>query len=158
VNDLSTSVTIRGPRPEDLAAVIRLENLCFADPWTPPTLMGELEPDILRLPLIAELEGKVVGYLMAWKIVDQLHILNIASDPGLRRSGIGSALLKEAARTARRHGISEITLEVRRSNTEARSFYHGHGFIQRGVRTGYYADNNEDALIMTRDLAGFPDS
>lgn len=157
MNAAAAGVTVRGPRPEDLAAVIQLENRAFTDPWSPFTLMGELEPDALRLPLVAELDGQVVGYLMAWRIVDQLHILNIAADPVLRRRGIGTALLMAAAAAAQATGLVEITLEVRRSNTAARSFYHGHGFTQRGVRAAYYSDNNEDALIMTRDLAGFGD-
>jgi ribosomal-protein-alanine N-acetyltransferase len=154
----ASRVTVRDPRPEDLASVIRLENTSFSDPWSPFTLMGELEPDALRLPLVAEIDGELVGYLMAWRIVDQLHILNIATDPVRRRRGIATALLLAAAAAARDAGLVEITLEVRRSNSGARSFYHDHGFTQRGVRAGYYSDNNEDALIMSRDLAGFGDS
>ena len=142
-------ITVRSPLPGDLAAVIRLESASFTDPWTDDALAQELAPDRLRLPLIAEAEGSVVGYLMAWKIVDQLHILNIAAEPARRRRGIGTALLKAAANLALEIGLTEFTLEVRESNAEAQAFYLGHGFVATGRRPGYYADNGEDAIIMT---------
>jgi ribosomal-protein-alanine N-acetyltransferase len=106
------------------------------------------------LPLVAEISGRLAGYLMAWKVVDQLHILNIATDPDFRRRGVGTALLLAAAAKAVQWKMVEITLEVRESNREARAFYTGHGFTARGLRKGYYADNGEDAIVMTRRVAG----
>jgi ribosomal-protein-alanine N-acetyltransferase len=148
VTGAGADISVRPPRPEDLDDVIRMESASFADPWADDALAQELAPDRLRLPLIAEAEGKVVGYLMAWKIVDQLHILNIAADPARRCRGIGTALLKAAADLALEMGLTEITLEVRESNAAAQSFYVGHGFVPTGRRPGYYADNGEDAIIM----------
>lgn len=141
-------IRVRTPRDDDLAAVIDLEKRSFTDPWDRTSLEQELNCDSLRLALVAEASGRVAGYLMAWKIVDQLHILNLASDPGLRRRGVGTALLMTAAGRAAKLGLTEITLEVRRSNQEALNFYLGHGFAQTGLRPGYYADNGEDAIIM----------
>jgi len=152
----TSGITVRTPRLEDLPAVVSLENLCFSDPWTRQALEQELMPDRLRLPLVAEAAGKVVGYLMAWKIIDQLHILNIAADPEYRRRGVGTALLRAAAAKAAKMRMIEITLEVRDSNSEARAFYLRHGFAVRGRRPGYYADNGEDAIIMTCPVGGFP--
>jgi ribosomal-protein-alanine N-acetyltransferase len=142
-------IRIRSPRPGDLQTVITLESASFEDPWVNDALEQELTPDRLRLPLVAEIAGRLVGYLMAWKVVDQLHILNIASDPEFRRRGIGTALLLKAAEKGAELGLAEITLEVRQSNSEAQSFYLGHGFRATGRRPGYYADNGEDAIIMT---------
>lgn len=149
-----SDILVRPPRPGDISAVIRLESASFSDPWATDALDQELTPDRLRLPLVAEAAGTVVGYLMAWKIVDQLHILNIASDPGMRRRGIGTALLMAAAEKAAEFGLKEMTLEVRQSNSEARSFYLGHGFEATGRRPGYYADNGEDAIIMACATSG----
>ena len=151
------TVTVRQGVPADLPAVSRIEARSFDDPWSDITLGGELLADTLRLPLVAMLgdqaDGKPAGYLMAWKVVDQLHVLNIAVDPGLRRGGIATALLLEAARQALEIGLSEMTLEVRRSNDSGRAFYDRHGFIEVGVREGYYADTGEDAVIMNCPLA-----
>jgi ribosomal-protein-alanine N-acetyltransferase len=158
MNADADGIIIRPPRPEDLAAVVALENRCFGDPWTPEALGQELVPDRLRLPLVAETAGKVVGYLMAWKIIDQLHILNLAADPDLRRRGVGTALLRVATAKAARMRMLEITLEVRESNAAARAFYQRHGFSVRGRRPGYYVDNGEDAIVMTRPVGRFPDS
>ena len=149
MSDPSDGITVRPPRAGDLPDVVAMETASFTDPWTGDALEQELTPDRLRLPLVAESAGRLVGYLMAWKIIDQLHILNIASDPGFRRRGIGTALLKEAARQAMDLGLTELTLEVRESNAEARAFYLGHGFGATGRRPGYYADNGEDAIIMS---------
>lgn len=151
--DPEVAITVRTPRPEDLAQVVAMENRCFVDPWSWAALEQELASDSLRLPLVAEVGGKVVGYLMAWKIVDQLHVLNIAADRGCRRRGVGTALLLAAAGQATEMGLVEITLEVRESNSEARAFYLSHGFIATGLRRSYYADNGEDAIIMTSRAA-----
>jgi ribosomal-protein-alanine N-acetyltransferase len=157
MDDREAAVTIREPRPGDLVQVAALEKRCFADPWESGALEQELAPDRLRLALIAAAADRVVGYLMAWKIVDQLHILNIAADPDLRRRGVGTALLLAAARQAVALGMEEITLEVRDSNHEARAFYHAYGFVPTGRRRGYYADNGEDAIIMTTGAAALLD-
>lgn len=147
--DPGWSFQVRPPRAGDIESVIALENRSFDDPWERDALVQELRPDRLRLPLVAEQADQVVGYLMAWKVVDQLHILNIATDPHWRRRGVGTALLFAAARKGADLGLEEVTLEVRESNREAVDFYEGHGFRQTGRRPGYYADNGEDALIMT---------
>ncbi|MBU2502911.1 ribosomal protein S18-alanine N-acetyltransferase [bacterium] len=146
-------VVIRRSRPEDLGAVLRIEHLSFSDPWTADALYGELGADALRLSLVAERAGQVCGYLMAWLVVDQLHVLNIAIDPDARRLGLGTALLAEAARRAEPLGMVDVTLEVRRSNTGARQFYRRHGLREVGLRPGYYGDNGEDAIIMTGPLS-----
>lgn len=151
-------ISIRTPRGQDLPQVVALEKRCFVDPWNSEALEQELAVDRLRLPLIAESAGKVVGYLMAWKIVDQLHILNIATDPDWRRRGVGTALLFAAAGKALELGMEEITLEVRESNREARAFYGEYGFVPTGRRPGYYADNGEDAIIMTTGTAALLDT
>ncbi len=152
------TMRVRSARPGDLAAVQRIERASFGDPWSRDALFSELLADAMRLPLVAELEGEVCGFLMAWRVVDQLHVLNIATVPAARRRGVGTALLREAARLARGEGLREVTLEVRAGNHGARLFYAGHGFAETGLRPRYYADNGEDAVIMTagvdRILAG----
>ena len=155
--DPEAAITVRTPMPEDLHQVVELEKRSFVDPWSRVALEQELVADRLRLPLVAEATGKVVGYLMAWKIVDQLHVMNIATDPDFRRQGVGTALLRAAAGQAAEMGMVEITLEVRQSNQEARAFYLWHGFIETGLRKRYYVDNGEDAIIMTRRASQLPE-
>ncbi len=147
-------ITVRPPRPGDLAAVVGIEKGSFSDPWSEAFLSEELTNDVLRLCLVAESAGGVCGYIMAWRVADQLHVLNIAVAPGRRRQGVGSDLLREACLRAWAEGMTEVTLEVRRGNSEARRFYRHRGLQETGVRPGYYGDNGEDALIMTGPLEG----
>jgi len=105
MGDPDFGITIRIPVPGDLVQVVALENRCFVDPWSQDSLEQELSSDTLRLPLVAEAGVKIVGYLMAWKIVDQLHILNIAADPDYRRRGVGTALLRAASDRAAEMGL-----------------------------------------------------
>lgn len=150
-------IAVRVAGPRDLARVIAIEYHSFSDPWSPEALLGELEADDLRLPLIAERGGQIVGFLMAWRVAEQLHILNVAADPRNRRQGVGTALLREAARRGLEHGLLEATLEVRRGNAGGRAFYRRHGFREAGVRKRYYADNGEDAIILDCALEALAD-
>jgi len=146
------SPTLRPGSLVDLGAVDRIERASFSDPWTPATLAQELMPSPLRLPVVAEVDGEVAGYLMAWRTPDQLHILNVAVDPARRRSGVGALLLRRAIDEAHLGGMREVTLEVRRGNRAARAMYRAFGFLEAGVRSGYYADTGEDALVLTLEL------
>lgn len=146
---MTGGVLVRPGDPGDLGAVVSMEKAAFSDPWSQESLFSELLGDKMRMPLVAELDGHVCGYLMAWRVVDQLHIMNIATDPNYLRRGVGTALLLAAARLAAGAGQVEITLEVRRSNSGAREFYRHHHFAETGVRQGYYQEDGEDAIIMT---------
>jgi len=148
------SLQVRDAQPDDLEGVVAIETESFDDPWSPFTLLGELHPDPLRLPLVAVTGDEVCGYLMAWRMVDQLHILNIATARHRLRQGVATALLLAAARRARTDDLPEITLEVRRSNAPAIGFYQRYGFVEMGVRPGYYPDTGEDALVMTAATDG----
>lgn len=154
MTDAGDGLRVRLARAEDLPAVERIENGSFADPWPGPALAEELCPDALRLPLVAEHEGEVVGYLMAWRAGDELHILNLAVDGPQRRRGVGERLLTEAIAEGAAREMAVVTLEVRESNEPARRFYARHGFVAMGRRRRYYRDNGEDAIIMTLLLRG----
>lgn len=96
-----------------------------------------------------------VGFLIAWHVADELHVLNIATLPSMRRRGVARTLMESALRYVAAEQIRIVILEVRRSNRAAIKLYRGLGFTALGVRAGYYADNNEDAIemILTLDPA-----
>jgi ribosomal-protein-alanine N-acetyltransferase len=143
---------LRPGAPADLAAVVAIERASFVDPWPVRSLLTELQPDRLRCPLVAEVAGEMAGYLLAWRVANQLHILNLAVRPDLRRTGIATALLRASLEEAQARGLTEATLEVRPSNQGALAFYQRHGFVPAGRRRRYYANTGEDALIMTVPL------
>ena len=92
---------------------------------------------------------QIVGFLGLWFMVEEVHIVSVAVDEGLRRRGVGEMLIAEALDLARAHHAEHVTLEVRVSNTGAQALYDKYGFRRMGIRKRYYTDNGEDAMIMT---------
>src|SRR3954451_6952746 len=99
--------------------------------------------------------GRVVGFCSFWRVLDELHINNLAVLPELRRAGIGATLLEFVLNKGIELGAKPATLEVRRSNEAARLLYERFGFTVAGVRAEYYSKPVEDALVLWREnLAG----
>ena len=94
-----------------------------------------------------ENEG-VIGYAVLWCILDQGELANLAITPALRRSGLGSHLLRQVMRVAKEGGVEKLFLEVRESNQAAIDLYHRFGFNDVGLRRGYYQNPKEDARVM----------
>ena len=102
---------------------------------------------------VAEQEGKVVGFLVARRMADEMEILNVAVEPALRRRGVARRLLEATLAFGRASGAKRAFLEVRESNAGAISFYVRQGFAPAGRRPRYYADPPEDALVLARSPA-----
>lgn len=96
-------------------------------------------------------DAKLIGYAGGWIVDGQVQVLKVATDPAYRRRGIAQELLAHIARDARDLGATEMTLEVRLSNTGAHAFYERLGLKRIGVRPHYYSDR-EDAVIYTGPL------
>jgi ribosomal-protein-alanine N-acetyltransferase len=148
MRDALMPVAICDAKHEDLADIVRIERLCFSQPWSRGSFERELTLPFSRLA-IARLESGTSGFLCRWLIAQECHILNIAVHPDLRRHGIGSRLLSWAVAEAQAKGATFITLEVRRSNLAARSLYRKFQFEERRLRRNYYGPG-EDALVMER--------
>jgi ribosomal-protein-alanine N-acetyltransferase len=88
-----------------------------------------------------------VAFLLAWHVADELHVLDVATHPELRRRGYGRALMQQSLAYAREHTIRHVLLEVRRSNGPAIRLYRDCGFFAMGLRKKYYPDD-EDAVEM----------
>lgn len=88
------------------------------------------------------------GFLLAWTVADELHVINVATHPEHRRQGVAHALMTTLVETAQQERRRLVLLEVRRSNRAAISLYRTHGFSAIGVRRAYYSDNSEDAVEM----------
>jgi ribosomal-protein-alanine N-acetyltransferase len=93
----------------------------------------------------------IVGYIGIWFMSDEAHIISIAVRNAYRRRGVGELLLQGSLELAMIRKCRVMSLEVRASNTGARALYKKYGFNKMGVRKGYYADNSEDAVIMTTE-------
>ena len=96
-----------------------------------------------------EQESSIAGYLGVWFQGNEAHITEIAVRETSRGQGIGELLLIGSLHAALEYGSAVVTLEARVSNFVAHRLYEKYGFKSAGVRKGYYADNREDAVIMT---------
>lgn len=91
------------------------------------------------------------GYVGIWFTLDEAHITAIAVMEEYRRLGIGELLLQGIIELSTKMQASLVTLEARISNFPAQALYEKYGFHKAGIRKAYYADNREDAVIMTTD-------
>jgi len=135
----------------DLDEVMAIERTSFRHPWSSRFFLEELQVACAR-SVLAEINGKIVGYVLFWLLPEEVDIHNIAVHTDFRRQGIGHVLLQQVAEQARSRNSSRITLEVRVSNLPAQNLYKSLGFVSKGLRKGYYSDDGEDALMMALEL------
>lgn len=146
-------VSIRRMTREDVAQVHAIEQRCFTTPWPLSSYMFELEQNRAARLWVAEVQGalngkRVAGMVVAWLLVDEVHIANIAVDYSYRRQGVACKLLATALQTCAQEGALSASLDVRANNHAAQALYRRFGFEVSGLRKAYYHDNNEDALLM----------
>jgi|SRR6185503_14183568 len=114
----------------------------------------ELERSYARLWVVRlEPDAEPAGFALAWHAADEVHLLDLAVDPGARRRGVGRKLVGAVLGYARDASARLVLLEVRRSNDAAIALYRSAGFSENGVRRGYYSDNGEDAVEMSIELS-----
>lgn len=142
------TVIIATMRRRHLRGVLHIEQQVYPRPWTFGLFLSELSQRSSRLYLVARVGHRVVGYIGMLRSLDDAHITTLAVDPAWHRQGIASRLMATAARAAIVRGCTNLTLEVRVSNTGAQQLYRRFGFAPAGVRKGYYPDNREDAIVM----------
>jgi [ribosomal protein S18]-alanine N-acetyltransferase len=146
--DLS-GLKIRKMTLDDLEQVIAIDQVSFSLPWPPRSFRFELTDNPASRCWVAELEGQVVGMLVGWLIVDEIHIATIATHPDFRKQGIGKKLLSFVLQSAAEEGAVSSFLEVRESNAVALEMYRKFGYVEDGRREGYYKDNGEAAILMS---------
>lgn len=137
-------------QPGHIAGVKDLLDSCFgASAWSTESITAQLDkPD--SYCAVAVDEDKVVGYIAFEKILDEGSIVELAVDPEHRRQGMGRRLVELMLSSCT--GVKTICLEVRVSNTAARSLYEAFDFEEITIRRNYYDDPREDAAIMIKKV------
>lgn len=138
--------------PDEIDAILAIEQASFTNPWTREMYVAELKNEGVSFFYLARDKGRqIVGFCSFWRVLDELHINNLAVVPECRRQGVATALLRRVMEEAARFGICRTMLEVRRSNTAARQLYERFGFVVAGTRSNYYTNPIEDALVLWRE-------
>jgi [ribosomal protein S18]-alanine N-acetyltransferase len=138
--------------PDEIDAILAIELVSFTNPWTREMYQAELDNRGVSYCYAAkDDEGTIVGFCSFWRVVDELHINNLAVTPSRRRSGVATALLRRVLSEGVALGATRATLEVRRSNEAARLLYERFGFAVANVRRAYYTKPVEDALVLWRE-------
>lgn len=128
--------------PGDARAALADQVLAEALPGSAWRAIDELNKSHACV-LLAERGGVAVGALVAWLVVDEVHLLAVGVARRCRRLGIGEALLAELRRVGAAGGCSKILLEVDGANVAARALYAKLGFVEVNTRRGYYADGGD---------------
>lgn len=140
---------IRKMLEADVPQIARMEIESFSDPWSEKSIGDSLD-QTFSICLVAEADEKVIGYLIFYKNLDEGELLRIAVRRSSQRKGIGALLMKDLQLQCEKLGIKRIMLDVRKSNTRAQKFYKKQGFVVDGARKHFYANPEEDAVLMSR--------
>lgn len=147
--DAGTHPIVIGPmRRRHLPGVLRIEKQVYPRPWTMGLYLGELALSSTRTYVVARQGSTVVGYGGLMMNLDEGHVTTVAVDPESQGGKIGTRIMLVVAMRAVMRGARSLTLEVRMTNRAAQELYRKFGFAPAGVRKGYYAEVNEDALVM----------
>ena len=148
---------IRPIRGEDALELARLEALVESSPWSEQNFLDSLNAG--HLGFILEKEGQIAAWAVVMTVLDEAELLIIGVRPDMQRQGLGSKLLSFVLGELRGKTVL-MNLEVRAGNLPAIGLYKRFGFLQTGIRRGYYPGENgsgrEDALHMS--LSPLPES
>ena len=146
------TISVRRARADDLPGILAIERVSFTDPWSHSSFAALLEqPRVYFSVALNADSGTLLGYTVAWFVLDEAELANLAVAPDARGNGIGSLLLDGALAASEARGSMTMFLEVRASNVPAIALYTSHGFSEVGRRRAYYRKPVEDALILRRD-------
>ncbi|MBU5595349.1 ribosomal protein S18-alanine N-acetyltransferase [Amphibacillus sp. MSJ-3] len=141
-------VMIRPMELRDLDQVEEIEKKSFTTTWSKNLYKRELIENDFAHYFVIEKQNKMIGFCGIWLVLDEAQVTNIAIDPNYRDKGYGTLLFQYMLKRAMIKGAANLSLEVRKSNTQAQGLYKKFGLQPAGIRKNYYTDNNEDAIVM----------
>ena len=169
---------------ERVPAVCAIERSAFTHPWTPANFTDSLAAGyhcqclVVPGPEVEAPDGEprgaralwrrskarrsgetLIGYFVAMKGVDEVHLLNITVAPAFQGQGWAPLMLEALAGWSRGQNAQWLWLEVRASNLRALAVYERNGFRRVGMRKGYYPAQGgarEDAVVMSLRLHESP--
>lgn len=144
--------TIRKMKEADIDSLLEIERQSFPTPWNGRMFRDQLDMEDIAVNLSLVEENSVIGYLTAWFVFDEIHLMSIAVAPDRRCRGYANRMLNAVIDMGKERGMCRMVLEVRVGNTVAHQFYEKRGFRLIGKRKGYYRETGEDAFVMELDF------
>ena len=150
---MNAAPSVRCAMADDIEAILRVERGAIEAPhWNESQYRTILQEHDRRILLVAVTENRIVGFVVASVLLEEAELENIAVDAARRRSGAGKALMESAIAWSLERGAELMRLEVRAGNEAAQHLYRKLGFVQSGMRSGYYSNPVEDAVMMSLPL------
>lgn len=150
---MRNAATLRTMTPEDLDAIMAIEQAVYSHPWSRGNFRDSLNP--LFDAHCLWLEGELLGYFLAMHGVEEMHLLNITVATSRQGQGWGHMMLDALSLLSRSQGAQWLWLEVRQSNERALQVYERYGFRQVSIRKDYYPagrQQREHAVVMSLKL------
>lgn len=149
MEDTLTAFSFRLATPDDLSAVLEIENKSYPLPWSEESFRQEMEKPFARFLVLTddETDSVIAGYIVFWVMFDECHILNVTVHPGWRGLKLGTRLARQTINEAVKRRAKRVYLEVRKSNATAVAFYQSLGFHIDHIKKSFYSDG-EDAYFM----------
>ena len=145
--DFEVNVHIRWMIRRDMPEVLEIEKSSFEFPWS--------EEDFIRclrqrncIGMVAEYDDRVVGFMIYELHKNQLHVLNFAVRPDVRRRGVGTQMVHKLKGKLSQQRRNRVMLEIRETNLAAQLFFRNTDFRAVSVLRDYYDDTTEDAYVM----------
>lgn len=135
---------------QHLDAVMAIETAAYEFPWSRGNFVDSLASGY-PAQVLFDAQGRLLGYFVAMRGVNEWHLLNISVLPGGQGQGHGRFMLDRMAAMCREQRVATLWLEVRESNLRACAVYAHYGFKAVGIRRGYYPaaqGGREDAAVM----------
>ena len=148
---METTWTTKRMTEEDVAAVAALEAANFSRPWSYDSFFQTLS-DENYIVIIAKDADALLGYCVLLCTGEEADITNVCTAPEARGKGVATEMLAVLMEAGKNRGITEFFLEVRESNTPARSLYTKLGFEEIGLRKNYYEEPKEHAVLMKKGI------
>jgi ribosomal-protein-alanine N-acetyltransferase len=142
----------RMAQPNDLDIIFKIEQQIFKQPWTKKSIQNELNRSKNKLNIIAEIDGRIIGYFFSHFFGREAHILNLVIDIPFQHKGLGKIFLNKIINQYLKE--ADVFLEVKRTNFPAINLYLSFGFEEINIRKEYYSDG-EDALEMIKKVNSY---
>ena len=140
-------VLVRWMVRRDFAQVLAVEETCFEFPWTEQEFRLCLQqPNCLIM--VAEHEGRIVGFVVYETPKNQFFVTNIAVDPEFQRHGIARQMIRKLVSKMIQQRRHKIVIEIRETNLQALLCFRALGFTSATILKDFYEGRNEDAYVL----------